>query len=111
MAKKIGTAGRMHKMGTGISVESVKVVPNGKGMRTMMRGPGAQYVVGRKADAICEAANAMVPPSLSGGRYIVHPRVLRVSAHAFVDPENYKANLAQHYHMVLEKAFWQEQGR
>lgn len=108
--KVIGTAGRTHKMGTGISVDSIEVRINGRGMREIMQSEGAQHAVNSHADGICKAANSMIPPSMSGGEYVVHPRVLRVSAHAFVDPNNYRAMLAQHYHQVLEKAFWQKQG-
>ena len=111
MAKKIGTAGRAHKMGTGISVESIEVRTNGRGMRAIMRGQGAQSAVHSHAKEVCDAANSMISGSLEGGGYVVHDRVLTVSAHAFVDPVNYKAMLAQHRHQVLEKAFWKTQGR
>ena len=76
-----------------------------------MQSEGAQRAVNSRAEAICKSANSMIVGSLAGGEYVVHPRVLRVSAHAFVDPKNYKAMLAQHLHQVLEKAFWQNQGR
>lgn len=111
MAKTIGTAGRTHKMGTGVSVESIEIKTNGHGMRSIMRGKEAQEAVGRRADDICDSANAMIGGSLIGGEFVVHKKLLRVSAHAFVDPDNYKAMLAQHKHQVLEKAFWQNQGR
>ena len=111
MAKTIGTAGRTHKMGTGISVKSIEIKLNGRGMREIMRGRGAQEAVNGMARSICDSANSMVPSSLADGRFVVHPRILTVSAHAFVDPINYEARLAQHRHQVLEKAFWRNQGR
>lgn len=107
--KVIGTAGRTHRMGTGISVESIQVIPNGRGMREIMQSSQAQEAVNSRAQAICDMANAM--HHTRGAGYVLHPRVLRVSAHAFVDPANFKARIDQHYHQTLEKAFWANQGR
>lgn len=112
MAKTIGTAGRTHAMGTGFEVKSIKVTPNGRGMREIMQGQEAQAAVNKYAEKICSTANLMRGSrSEAAAVYVVHPRVLRVSAHAFVDPANYEAMLAQHYHQTLEKAFWEVQGR
>ena len=109
MARKvIGTAGRTHLMGVGIEVGSIKVVPNGAGMRAMMKSDGAQEAVNSRADAICDGANSGA--AVEGATYVVHPRVLTVSAHAFVDPANRAARLDEHYHQTLEHAFWGAQG-
>lgn len=108
MAKTIGKAGRIHLMGTGVQIGSIKVIPNGAGMRAMMKSEGAQEAVNSRADVICGAANS--DSATPGARYVVHPRVLTVSAHAFVDPDNYAARLDEHNHMTLEHAFWGAQG-
>lgn len=109
--KTIGTAGRKHLMGTGISVESIQVNVNGQGARAVMKSKGAQEAVNSHAQAVCDAARYMYGSSTQDvAEWTVHPRILRVSAHAFVDPVNYQAILAQRYHQTLEKAFWATQG-
>lgn len=108
MARRIGTAGRKHLMGTGIEVGSIRVVTNGAGMRAIMKSDGAQAAVNERADAICDAANS--GRHMPDAEYIVHPRVLTVSAHAFVDPANYAAMLDEHFHQTLDHAFWGAQG-
>lgn len=95
---------RFHPMGAGIEVTGVRVVLNGRTMRDMMKSEYAQALVNGVADSICESANAT--HVTKGARYVVHPRVLEVSAHAFVDPENYAARLDEAHHMTLDKAFW-----
>ena len=108
MARTIGTAGRTHAMGTGIEVTSVRVELNGQGFRTIMKSDGAQELVNDRAQAVCDVANSA--HRTYGARYVVHPRVLEVSAHAFIDPDNYAARIDEHYHQTLDKAFWSAAG-
>ena len=108
MARTIGTAGRTHAMGTGIEVTSVRVELNGQGFRRIMKSDGAQELVNERAQGVCDTANST--HRTYGARYVVHPRVLEVSAHAFVDPDNYAARLDEHYHQTLDKAFWASAG-
>lgn len=89
---------------TGLQVADVKVVVNGAALRKIMKSEGAQAAVNRIAQSICDSANFMSVKD--GSRYVVHPRVLRVSAHAFVDPDNYAAVLDEAEYLTLEKAFW-----
>lgn len=95
---------REHLMGVGVSVGGVHVVLNGRSMREMMKSEYAQALVNEKANAICELANAT--HTTKGAEYVVHPRVLEVSAHAFVDPANYRARIDEAYHQTLDIAFW-----
>lgn len=95
---------RKHLMGTGIECTGVHVSLNGRSMRQMMQSEYAQALVNAKAQAICDTANNM--SITKGAEYVVHPKVLEVSAHAFVDPVNYAARLDESKHMTLDKAFW-----
>ncbi len=108
MAKTIGTAGRVHKMGVGIEVTSIRVEVNGQSLKALMQSEGAQEAVNDYAQAVCDAANSA--HVTRHARYVVHPKVLRVSAHAFVDPDNYEARIDEHYHQTLDKAFWAASG-
>lgn len=99
---------RKHVMGTGIEVGSIHVVTNGAGLRAIMKSEGAQEAVNERAHAICDAANS--ESATPGAEYVVHPRVLTVSAHAFVDPANFEARLDEHFHQTLDHAFWGAQG-
>ena len=44
------------------------------------------------------------------GGYVVHPRVLDVSAHAFVDCTGFATVIDNNKHATLKKAFWANQG-
>lgn len=89
---------------TGLQVADVRVVVNGAALREIMKSEGAQAAVNRVAQSICNSANMTAVKD--GAEYVVHPRVLRVSAHAFVDPANTAAVLDEAQNLTLEKAFW-----
>ena len=109
---KIGGAGRTHKMGTGIQVDSIQVNVNGAGVTACMKSEGAQEAVNIRAEEVRRAAQYSAGGTTGAfAEWVVHPKVLRVSAHAFVDPANYAAILAQHHHGALEAAFWSTQGK
>lgn len=88
----------------GIEIGDVRVEINGAALRDIMKSEGAQEAVNKAAQSICDAANIIA--ANPEANYIVHPRVLKVSAHAFVDCENYPAYMDENENYTLEKAFW-----
>lgn len=89
---------------TGLEVADVKVVVNGAALREIMKSEGAQAAVNSVAESICGTANMIA--ANPDAAYVVHPRVLKVSAHAFVDCDNRAAVMDENENLTLEKAFW-----
>lgn len=87
--------------------KTTRVVVNGAALRQIMQCDNAQKLVNKIANNVCETANGM---SSTHDLYVVHPRVLRVSAHAFVDCDGPHAVKSNHKHNTLQKAFWANQG-
>lgn len=84
---------------------------NGGALRAYMKCESAQSMVNSSAEAIREAANANSRTYYRyGPAFTVHPKVLRVSAHAFVDPTGITGCLAESRHECLSQAFWTKQG-
>lgn len=91
---------------------SNRVVVHGSALRAIMRNERSQELVNKVANNIAEYANSTMSPSLSDRSvgYVVHPRVLTVSAHAFVDCGDYLAMIDTSKYDTLARAFWFEQG-
>lgn len=91
-----------------------KVVVNGEALREIMRNENSQRLVNEVAERICDTANSEMSETLKAaddaGGYVVHPRVLDVSAHAFVDCTGFATVIDNNKHATLKKAFWANQG-
>lgn len=89
-----------------------KVHINMETMRAIMKSERAQQAVTDAANKICERACSLVPDKEKSTppKFVVHPRVLTVSAHAFVDCASPYARNYQAKHNVLEKAFSESMG-
>lgn len=81
-------------------IEDVTI--NGSALRAIMQSENAQNMVTTVAQNICRSANASNP----GCNFVVHSRVLKVSAHAWVDPADYHTRCEEAYHGILEQAFY-----
>lgn len=90
-----------------VSMSEGRVHINMEAMRAIMKSEAAQQAVTDAANKICERACSLVPDKKKNTppKFVVHPRVLSVSAHAFVDCASQYARNYQAKHNVLEKAF------
>lgn len=77
--------------------------------REIMKSEGAQRIVTEKAQAIADACNASAGLSAEGYGYVVHPRVLTVSAHAFVDCGGIESIIDNHRNGTILSCFWENQ--
>lgn len=80
------------------------------GMRAIMKSEGAQRMVNEAAQRVCDGANSMSGLSSHPHGYVVHPRILTVSAHAFVDCGGDTSRFDNHRNDTLVKAFYESQG-
>ncbi len=87
-----------------------RVRVNGAGLRAIMQSDGAQRAVNDVAARIRDSANSMSGLSQDGHGYVLHPRVLRVSAHAFVDCGGDAARFDNYRNDTLQRAFYANQG-
>ena len=87
-----------------------RVRVNGAALRAIMQSERAQEMVTGIAQRMAADANGMSGLSSSPHGYVVHPRVLGVSAHAFVDCGGDTARFDNHKNDTLQKAFYANQG-
>ena len=84
---------------------------NGNALREIMQSENAQAIVNSRGSDICGSANDLAEDNLYGHGYVLHTKVLDVSAHAFIDCGGTSATFDNYHHDTLQKAFWQNQGR
>lgn len=95
-----------------VNMSEGRVHINAEAMRAIMKSEAAQHAVTDVANKICARACSLVPDKKKNTppKFVVHPKVLTVSAHAFVDCASPYARNYQARHNVLEKAFSESMG-